>query len=245
LIFPIGDDNTGRTAAPVVNYILIAINVLVFVLFQGLGSNERFTYAFSTVPEEIVTGRDVARPVVVEAGGQRGTIPLQPTPGSVYLTLLTSMFMHGSIMHIVGNMLFLWIFGDNVEIALGRMRYLIFYLVCGIIAGLSHVFVTVALGSNPYIPSLGASGAISGVLGAYLVLFPRNPVRVLLFRVITTVPAIVAIGLWFLLQLFEGYFSGPGGGGVAYAAHVGGFIAGLVLVKFFTIGRGTNRTPAY
>jgi membrane associated rhomboid family serine protease len=245
LIFPIGDDNTGRTAAPVVNYILIAINVLVFVLFQGLGSNERFTYAFSTVPEEIVTGRDVARPVVVEAGGQRDTIPLQPTPGSVYLTLLTSMFMHGSIMHIVGNMLFLWIFGDNVEIALGRMRYLIFYLVCGIIAGLSHVFVTVALGSNPYIPSLGASGAISGVLGAYLVLFPRNPVRVLLFRVITTVPAIVAIGLWFLLQLFEGYFSGPGGGGVAYAAHVGGFIAGLVLVKFFTIGRGTNRTPAY
>ena len=242
MIFPIGDDNSDRTAAPVVNYLLIAINVLVFVFLQGMGTNDRFTYAFSTVPEEIVTGHDIDRPVVIQATGERGTIDLQPTPGSVYLTLLTSMFMHGSLMHIFGNMLFLWIFGDNVENALGRIRYLIFYLVCGIIASLAQVFSTVAFGGNPYITSLGASGAISGVLGAYLLLFPRRQVRVIMFRVLTTVPAIVAIGLWFLFQLIEGYMnSGPqAGGGVAYAAHVGGFIAGLLLVKVFAIGRNNS-----
>jgi membrane associated rhomboid family serine protease len=246
VIFPIGDDDSNRGSVPVVNYLLIAANILVFVFFQGLGTNERFTNAFSTVPEEIVTGRDVSRPVVVQAGNERGVINLEPTPGSVYLTLLTSMFMHGSIMHIFGNMLFLWIFGDNVEDALGKVRYLIFYLVCGLIASLSHVFATVAFGGNPYIPSLGASGAISGVLGGYIVLYPRNQVRVFLLRVLTTVPAYVAIGLWFLFQVFEGYFSGPSaGGGVAYSAHVGGFIAGVVLVKLFAIGRNARPTPAY
>jgi membrane associated rhomboid family serine protease len=247
VIFPIGDDNSTRTKVPVVNYILIAVNVLVFVFLQGLGTNEQFNNSFSTVPEEIATGRDIERRVVVTAGGQEGHFDLERTPGSVYLTLLTSMFMHGSIMHIFGNMLFLWIFGDNVEEAIGRGRYLIFYLVCGVIASLSHVFATVMFGGNPYIPSLGASGAISGVLGGYIVLFPRNQVRVFLLRVLTTVPAVVAIGLWFLFQLFEGYVnSGPqAGGGVAYAAHVGGFIAGVVLIKLFAIGRGASTTPAY
>ncbi len=130
MVFPIGDDNSGRQTTPVVNYLLIAANVLVFVFFQGLGSNDRFTYAWSTVPAEIVTGRDITtrdRVVRVEPTNQRIQIPgLQPTPGSVYLTLLTSMFMHGGLMHLFGNMLFLWIFGDNLEDRMGRARYLVF-----------------------------------------------------------------------------------------------------------------------
>jgi membrane associated rhomboid family serine protease len=140
-------------------------------------------------------------------------------------------------------MLYLWIFGDNIEHALGRVRYLIFYLVTGLIASLAHVFSTMAFGGNPYIPSLGASGAISGVLGGYLLLFPRRQVRVIMLRMLTTVPAIVAIGIWFLFQLLEGYLTrGPeAGGGVAYAAHIGGFIAGLALVKFFAIGRAAQK----
>jgi membrane associated rhomboid family serine protease len=241
MIFPIGDDDSDRTIVPVVNYILIAINILVFVFFQGLGSNDRFTYAFSTVPEEIRTGQDIARTVPIEVGDQQGAIALQPTPGSVYFTLITSMFMHGSIMHIFGNMLFLWIFGDNLENAMGRIRYLIFYLVTGIIASLAHVISTFVFGDNPFIPSLGASGAISGVLGGYLVLFPKKSVRVIMLRMLTTVPAIVAIGLWFVFQLISAFGvigAGPqSGGGVAFMAHIGGFVAGLVLVKFFTLGR--------
>jgi membrane associated rhomboid family serine protease len=243
MIFPIGDDNTGRRTAPVVNYLLIAINILVFVFLQGLGTNDRFTYAFSTVPEEIVTGHDIDRPVAIQdplSGRLVGRINLEPTPISVYLTLLTSMFMHGGIAHIFGNMLYLWIFGDNVEDDLGHGRYLVFYLLCGLLASLAHVFATVAFGGNPYVPSLGASGAISGVLGGYLVLHPQRRVRVIMLRVLTEVPAIVAIGLWFVFQLISGLGMLGGGsqvGGVAYAAHIGGFIAGLVLVKLFTIGR--------
>jgi membrane associated rhomboid family serine protease len=248
-MFPIGDDNSDRTITPVVNYVLIAVNVLVFVFFQGLGTNDRFTYAWSTVPEEIVTGRDVVtRPHAVEdpVSGERFQEPgLQPTPGSVYLTLLTSMFMHGGIAHIFGNMLFLWIFGDNLEDRMGHVRYLIFYLVCGVLASLAHVFSTVLFGQNPLVPSLGASGAISGVLGGYVLLFPTRQVRVILFRFLTTVPAYVALGIWFLFQLVSGLGMLGGGteaGGVAYAAHIGGFIAGLVLVKFFD--RGGNAAGA-
>src|SRR3954464_1114257 len=186
MLFPIGDDNRGRTITPIVNYLLIAVNVLVFVFLQGLGSNDKFTYAYSTVPGEILTGRDiVTRPVSVQHfTGQRIEMPgLQPTPVPVYLTLITSMFMHGGIAHIFGNMLFLWIFGDNIEDRLGHVRYLIFYLLCGIIAGLSHVFATAALAGNEsslLVPSLGASGAISGVLGGYILLFPTRRVTVLL-----------------------------------------------------------------
>jgi membrane associated rhomboid family serine protease len=250
MVFPIGDDNSGRTSTPVVNYVLIAINVLVFVFFQGLGSNDRFTYAWATVPAEIKTGVDIDRPVVVKdpvTDRTVGRIELEPTPGSVYLTLLTSMFMHGGFMHLFGNMLFLWIFGDNLEDRLGRVRYLIFYLVCGIIASLAHVFTTYAFGSNPYVPSLGASGAISGVLGGYVLLFPRNRVKVILFRFLTDVPAYVALGLWFLFQFVSGLGILGGGaqeGGVAYAAHIGGFIAGLLLVKLFAAGRGGAPAPA-
>lgn len=247
MIFPIYDDNSDRTTTPVVNYILIAINILVFVFLQQLGTNERFTYAFSTVPEEIRTGDDIVtrdRVVVQPVTGQRVLIPgLQATPVSVYITLITSMFMHGGIAHILGNMLFLWIFGDNVEDRMGHVRYLIFYFVCGILSSLAHVFTTVVLAADPsslLIPSLGASGAISGVLGAYLVLHPKRRVTVIMFRFLTDVPAYVAIGIWFAFQLISGLGILGGGsqqGGVAYAAHVGGFIAGVVLVKFFTLGR--------
>lgn len=243
MIFPIGDDNSDRSLTPFINYVLIAINVLVFVLLQRLGTDVRFTYAFATVPQEIVSGKDlVTSPQTVPdpISGETFEVPgLQPTPGSVYLTLLTSMFMHGSLIHLFGNMLFLWIFGDNIEGALGHVRYLIFYLATGLVASLSHVFTTVALGGNPLVPSLGASGAISGVMGAYLLLFPKRRVRVFIFRFLTEVPAVVAIGIWFVFQLISGLGilgSGAQEGGVAYAAHIGGFIAGLVLVKIFAIG---------
>ena len=246
-MLPIGDDNTGRTITPFVNYALLAANIAVFVLLQGLGSNERFTYAFSTVPAEIVTGRDVAEPVTIKdpvSGEVAGTVQLEPTPIPVYLTLLTSMFMHGGLAHIFGNLLYLWIFGDNLENTLGHLRYLIFYVVCGIIAGLSHVFTTVAFGGNPYLPSLGASGAISGVLAGYLLLFPKRRVRVIVFRTVQEVTAIWAIGIWFVFQLISGLGvlgSKSQEGGVAYAAHIGGFLAGLVLVKFFAAGKPRYR----
>ncbi|HEY3250108.1 MAG TPA: rhomboid family intramembrane serine protease, partial [Ignavibacteria bacterium] len=153
----------------------------------------------------------------------------------VYFTLITSMFMHGGLAHIAGNMLYLWIFGDNIENAIGHKRYLFFYLLCGIIASLSHVFATKLLGQNPFIPSLGASGAISGILGAYILLYPRRRVTMFLFRFITHVSAFWAIGIWIVFQLINGMgmLGGSEAGGVAYAAHIGGFIAGLILIKFF------------
>ena len=226
-MLPIGDDDSDRRFAPLINYVLIAINILVFVFLQGMGSNEQFTYAYSTVPAEILTGNDIA------------TKGLQPTPVPVYFTLLTSMFMHGSCAHLGGNMLFLWIFGDNIENRQGHSRYLIFYLVCGIIASLSHVFITGASSPNSLIPSLGASGAISGVLGGYMLLFPKKRVRVILGRGITEVPSFVALGVWIVFQVISGLgmLGGQeGGGGIAYAAHIGGFVAGLLLVKLFDKG---------
>jgi len=228
-MLPIGDDDSDRRSAPLINYVLIAINILVFVFLQGMGGNEKFTYAFSTVPAEILTGKDIA------------SGPLEPTPVPVYFTLITSMFMHGGWAHLLGNMLFLWVFGDNIENRIGHMRYLIFYLVCGIIASLCHVFVS---GSDALIPSLGASGAISGVLGGYLLLFPSRRVRVIMGRGITTVPAFVALGLWIVFQVINGMGMLGGdetGGGVAYAAHIGGFVAGLALIKLFDIGVRKDR----
>ena len=250
MVFPLYDDNSDRTTTPVVNYVLIAINIFVFVFLQQLGTNEKFTYAFSTVPAEILTGRDIRTPDrIVEhpVTGQQLLIPgLQPIPFSVYLTLIFSMFMHGGIAHIAGNMLFLWIFGDNVEHRLGHFRYLIFYLLTGVIASLAQVAITAMFATDAnslLIPSLGASGAISGVLGGYLVLYPHRRVTVFLFRFLTEVPAYVAIGIWFAFQLISGLGILGGGsqqGGVAYAAHVGGFVAGLVLVKVFALGRPSS-----
>jgi rhomboid family protein len=250
MVFPLYDDNSDRTITPLINYAIIALNIFVFVVLQGLGSNDQFTYSFSTVPQEILTGHDVVTAAkTVEYMGQRITIPgLGPTPGSVYLTLFTSMFMHGGFAHIAGNMLFLWIFGDNIEDRLSHAKYLIFYLLCGIIASLSHVFVTGVFDpSGVQVPSLGASGAISGVLGGYLLLYPKRRVTVILFRFLTQVPAYVAIGIWFAFQLISGLGMLGGGsqqGGVAYAAHIGGFLAGLILIKFFDSG-GRKAEPAY
>ena len=241
-VFPLSDDNTDRHITPWINYCLIVLNIIVFVAFQQLGANDEFTNAFAAVPQEIATGKDIAGDIRVGApsgGGSSGVIHLAPTPVSVYLTLLTSMFMHGGFAHIAGNMLYLWIFGDNLENLMGHFKYLFFYLLCGLAADLSHVFCTIAMAQNPLIPSLGASGAISGVLGGYILLFPHRRVTVLFMRQIMHVPAYVCLGIWIVFQLVES--SGALGGssadaGVAYAAHIGGFIAGLALVKFFTSG---------
>jgi membrane associated rhomboid family serine protease len=223
-MFPLGDNNSDRTITPLVNYVLIALNILAFLLWQKMGNDQSVITRFATVPQEIVTGKDVAAGI------------LGPTPIPVYLTLITSMFMHGGWAHLGGNMLYLWIFGDNLENRMGHSRYLIFYLLCGILAGLSHVFATYFLGKDMFIPSLGASGAISGVLGGYILWFPKNEVRVLFVRSIIEVPAVLAVGIWFLFQIISGLGMLGGtetGGGVAYAAHIGGFIAGLLLVNLF------------
>lgn len=251
MVFPLYDDNADRQTTPVVNYAIIALNIFVFFVLQ---SNDQFTYSFSTVPAEILRGTDIVTPSRIlehPITGKGIQVPgLGPTPGSVYFTLLTSMFMHGGLAHIAGNMLFLWIFGDNIEDRLGHVKYVIFYLLCGVIASLAHVFTTGVLAtdqSSLLVPSLGASGAISGVLGGYLLLHPKRRVTVILFRFLTDVPAWVAIGIWFAFQLISGLGMLGGGselGGVAYAAHIGGFIAGLVLIKFFD--RGDNRRqPEY
>jgi len=235
-MFPIGDDNSDRTTTPYVNYAIIGLNILVFVLFQGLGNNEAFTYAFSLVPLEITTGVDLTGVQIVhDSFGHTGQIQQYPTPLPVYFNFLSSMFMHGGIAHIFGNMLFLWIFGDNLENLLGHLRYLVFYLLCGFAAASAQII----MGPDSVIPMLGASGAISGVLGGYILSFPQRQVRAIIFNFLTTVPAYVAIGIWIGYQLLLGYMSDPGSGGVAYSAHIGGFIAGLVLVKVFAIGRGS------
>ena len=154
---------------------------------------------------------------------------------SVSLTLISSMFMHGGWAHLLGNMMYMWIFGDNLENIMGHKRYLLFYLLCGVIAALAHVFSTAFLGGNQMIPSLGASGAISGILGGYILLFPTRKVHVWVFFLIISVPAFIAVGVWFVFQLINGMgiLGGEEAGGIAYAAHIGGFLAGLVLVKLF------------
>lgn len=222
-MIPISDNNSERTITPFVNYILIAINIIVFVAFQKMGNDQAFLASFSTVPKEILTGTDITT----------GGLGVSPEP--VYITLLTSMFMHGGIAHIGGNLLYLWVFGDNLENVMGHVKYLVFYLLCGLIASMCHVWLTSFTGNDMLIPSLGASGAISGVLGGYLLLFPKNEVRVFVMMSVMHVPAFITLGLWIGLQLISGWGAlGGSGGGVAYAAHVGGFAAGLILVKFFT-----------
>lgn len=188
-----------------------------------MGGNQAFLLSYATVPGEIISGQDVVY-------GEMGITPIP-----VYATLLTSMFMHGGLAHLGGNMLYLLIFGDNLENSMGHSRYLIFYLICGLLASLAHVFLSFYIGKDLYVPSLGASGAISGVLGGYLLMFPRNEVRLLFFTSVIRVPAIISLGVWIALQLFSGIGSlaATASGGVAYAAHIGGFAAGLLLVKLF------------
>jgi membrane associated rhomboid family serine protease len=240
MLFPIGDDNNDRHITPIVNYLLIVLNIFVFVYWQELGRNIPFTFAWSAVPAEILSGEDIVTGAKIirdpVTGGAIEMPGLQPTPVSVYLTLLTSMFMHGGIAHIAGNMLFLWIFGDNLENAMGHLKYLFFYLLCGVLAGLSHVLGSSYLNQSTLVPSLGASGAISGVLAGYMLLFPRRGVHVWVLFGTMTLPALVVVGIWFVFQLINGMGMLGGeesAGGIAYAAHIGGFIAGLLLVKLF------------
>jgi membrane associated rhomboid family serine protease len=202
-MFPIGDDNTSRRTVPVVTYALIAINVLFFLVELIAGDAFIETWAF--VPTRFLAN-----------------------PGGDFITIFTSMFMHGGWLHIGGNMLYLWIFGDNIEDRFGHLRYLGFYLFCGIVA----TFAQMAFSMGSSIPNLGASGAIAGVLGAYVLLFPQRRVTVMVGAGVTQMPALIVIGLWFVLQLFSGIGSiaaTADTGGVAYMAHVGGFIAGFVL----------------
>jgi membrane associated rhomboid family serine protease len=176
-----------------------------------------------------ITGLQVLRDSI----GHTAEIQHYATPLPVYFNFLSSMFMHGDIMHIFGNMLFLWIFGDNIENRIGHIRYAVFYIICGLAAAAGQIL----MGPDSIIPMLGASGAISGVMGGYVMLFPQRSVRAIIFHFATTVPAFVAIGIWIVYQLVLGYLTPSGGGGVAYAAHIGGFVAGVALIRIFAIGR--------
>ncbi len=208
-MIPIRDENPTRTT-PVITYLLIAVNVVVFIFQTLLGQyNDTFVYQFALIPSQVTQSLSL------------GNIS----------DIFTSMFMHAGLAHIGGNMLYLWIFGDNVEDRLGRGRYIIFYIAGGIIASLAHII------TNPLseIPTVGASGAIAAVLGAYLVLFPRQRVLTLIplgfFLRMTMLPASLVLGVWFLLQFFQGVMTlgGPDMGGVAFWAHIGGFVTGVLL----------------
>lgn len=223
MLMPLGDDNSDRQITPYVTYLLVALNVLVFLVLQR---SDAFTYGYSYIPAEITGGEDLVG--TFRVGG--GAVRLFAGPTPIYLTLVWAMFMHGDIMHIGGNMLYLWIFGDNVEDRMGHLKFLLFYLLCGFIASFAQIFVS----PKSLIPNLGASGAIAGVLGGYLVLFPHKGVRVMMGYSVTQVPALVAIGLWGVLQFIGGFGQlGREGGGVAYMAHIGGFVAGMILVFVF------------
>jgi len=222
---PLRDDDIDRRTVPVVTYALIAVNILVWLIEIGLG--EKFINGYSTVPFEITHNTDLVGMQTVQAGGQSIPIHLYPGPTPIYLTLLFSMFMHASWLHIAGNMLYLWIFGDNIEDRIGHAKFLVFYLVCGLAASAAEILFQ----PNSVIPSLGASGAIAGVLGAYLILFPRRQIRVLVARQIVNMPAFMVLGLWIVLQVVSQVgVAGAQTGGVAYVAHIGGFIAGVALI---------------
>jgi membrane associated rhomboid family serine protease len=227
-MFPIGDENERGHGPAFVSLAIIGVNVAVFLFLQDAATTwNAFSAGFSAVPAEITRGVDLV-------GTSAGGIPQAPGPSPIYLTLLSSMFMHGDWLHIAGNMLFLWVFGDNVEHRVGHGTYLVFYLA----AGLAGALAQVAVSPDSEIPMLGASGAISGVLGAYIVMFPTNRVLVFLLRFAVWVPAIVVIGLWAALQLINGLGViglEEAGGGVAYMAHIGGFAAGLVAGVAFRI----------
>jgi membrane associated rhomboid family serine protease len=213
-MFPIGDDNSARRTVPVVTYALIALNILFF--FVEMSGGEPFIMKWSFVPNRFLAN-----------------------PAADFPTLFTSMFMHAGWLHLGGNMLYLWIFGDNVEDNFGHLKFLIFYLLCGLAA----TFAQLVFSLNSNVPNLGASGAIAGVLGAYILLFPRGQVSVLQGQGVIPVPALIVIGLWFVLQFFSGLGSlgSASQGGVAYMAHIGGFLAGLVLSFVF---RGSSRAAA-
>ena len=227
MLLPLKDINpTERT--PVVTISLIAINLLVFAYEVMLGRDlQGFITSFGAVPYELTHLTDLV-------GNYRGS-PMTHTPGPpiIGLTLITSMFLHGGVMHILGNMLYLWIFGNNIEDLLGPAKFLLFYLGCGIAAGLVHVLS----GPNSTIPTVGASGAVAGVLGAYMIAYPRAKVITLVFVFIfirlIALPAKFVLLFWFVIQAFQGVASLGSGmiGGVAWFAHIGGFVVGLLGVK--------------
>jgi membrane associated rhomboid family serine protease len=229
---PLRDDNpTSRT--PVVTYALIGLNVLAWFFELSRGVVES-TFVFGAIPQFILHHLRDGELIL-----PRNSLHLHqgvPWPFSIF----TSMFMHGSWLHIIGNMWFLWIFGDNVEDAMGRVKYLLFYLLCGVAAAAAQI----AVSSDSSFPMVGASGAIAGVLGAYLVLYPHARVKCLwvliIFVTFIWVPAWLLLGLWFLSQFFV-----PMGSGVAWMAHVGGFVAGLALVKLFARTKRPPQRPAW
>lgn len=212
-MLPIGDDDSGRRTVPLVTFALIALNVLFFLV--ELNGGDAFIMKWAFVPS-----RFLADPI--------GDFP----------TLFTSMFMHAGWLHLGGNMLYLWVFGDNVEDRLGNGKFIIFYLLCG----LGATFAQLAFSLDSNVPNLGASGAIAGVLGAYILMFPQGRVRVLQGQQVIQVPALIVIGIWIILQLFSGIGSiaaTADTGGVAYMAHIGGFISGFVLT--FLLGNNAPR----
>ncbi len=220
-MLPLGDDNSTRRTFPIVTYGLILLNVLIFLV--ELGSGDAFIERWSFVPARFAAN-----------------------PGSEFVTIFSSMFMHAGWIHLLGNMLYLFIFGDNVEDRLGHLKYLVFYLLCGIAASFAQYMFS--LGST--VPNLGASGAIAGVLGAYIIMFPGEQVRVLLGYTVVRMSALIVIGFWILLQVFSSISTFTpssqtgNGGGVAYMAHVGGFIAGMVLAVIFG-GRRDRAVTTY
>jgi membrane associated rhomboid family serine protease len=239
MVIPIGDEPSGVRTPPYVVYGLIVINVLVWLLQLQIG--EAFTNGWSIVPYEITHGEDLTGTRTVEAGGEAFPVRLYRGPTPIYLTLLSAMFMHGSWLHILGNMLYLWIFGDQIEHLIGRGRFIVFYLLCGLAASLAQILYS----PGGVVPSLGASGAIAGVLGAYLVKFPRNRIRVLVGRGVTTMPALLVLGLWIVLQFFAQVGTPAGQAtGVAYMAHIGGFVAGIALVLPMAAGRRVSAVRA-
>jgi membrane associated rhomboid family serine protease len=242
MVLPLGD--LHRTLiVPYVTYGLIAINVAVFLVQQQKG--DEFTLAYAATPYEISHNVDLDQPVVTTVAVRvrdpfgRGVRvqerpvarPHVPCPIPVRWTLLTSMFLHGSWMHLIGNMLYLWIVGDNVEEVLGSFRYLIIYFACGLAGSLAQI----SIDPDSITPTLGASGAIAGLMGCYVIWFPHNQIRVLLFRFITVLPAIIVIGGWIVLQIWLGAnaIGGKEQGGVAYLAHVGGAVTGIVVALLF------------
>lgn len=226
MLFPISDDDRHLMHPAWVTIGLVVANVALF-LWQL--ANPEFTLGWSVIPAEITSGHDLREPVVTRVGGEWVGFPQAPGPAPIYLTILSAMFMHGGWMHLGGNLLYLWIFGDNVEHRFGALKFLAFYLVSGVVA----TFAQIATDPDGLIPNLGASGAISGVLGAYLVLFPRNKVNAVFFFRIVSLPAVFVLGMWGLLQFVQGAGSfsaaAENTGGVAYAAHLGGFVAGVAM----------------
>ncbi len=219
-MIPLADRNPASRPA-IMGWLIIAACVIVFVYQVNLpseGALASFFYTYGMVPLRVFEGQ---------------LVPPGTAEVPAILTVFTSMFLHGDILHLGGNMLFLWVFGDNIEDRMGIVGFVLFYLLCGVAAAMTQAFVD----PGSAIPMIGASGAISGILGAYLFLYPTAAIHVLIFITVVTLPAVVVLGLWFVLQLANGLMTPPGAPGVAFWAHIGGFVAGVVLHRLFVSSR--------